>query len=216
MEIDQFTAVVILSGFVLVWYLTGLAYNKRLLGAYWKKLNVELLELKANPKLRSIQSSSITISTGSLGKNLTSAQLSVVLIGRQNPFSFAFARAQKHFDLISLKGDMKEKPSFEFELLNGEYHLTKSLLTYAFKDWGQENVSGTQFVYCWEYGKLPLSSEFKNVSGLWRISIRKASPNLLVTLRAGDPKSGRLLQWVKDLDTLLTKALDLSGVPSKR
>ncbi len=199
-----------------MWYLVGLGYTRHLLRTYWTKLKAELLDLKGNPKLREIQSTSLTIYAGSVGKNLANTLLSVVLIGRQNPFSLALSRALKRSDTMSLKGDLKNKPLSDFELLNRNYYLTPALLTHAFKAWGQENIVGTELVYCWKYGKLPLAPELKKVANLWRISIRKDSPNILVTLSAGKPKSARLLEWVANLDLFLARLAELSEERTRR
>lgn len=216
MPIDQFTAVVIICGVVLVWWLTGLAYNKRLLGSYWRTLKRELLEMNGTPKLREVRPTSITLAAGSLGKNITNALISVVLIGRQNPFSYSVERAQKRFDTMSLRGDLRTKPSFELELLNRNYQLTPSLLSRPFKDWGQEDLRGTQMVYCWKYGHLPFTSEVEKVADLWRISIRKDKPNILVALRARNPQSEELLQWVRKLDEFMTDLMYLSDTRQRR
>ncbi len=203
MAIDQFTSVVLISGVVLVWYLTGLAYNRRLLGAYWVRIRQDLTSLDASPRINAVRTSSLTVLATNLGKHLKHVSISVIVVGRQNPFSYLLACLQKHHDVLSIRADFMKKPKEEFELLNKTYPLASSLLKHAFKDWENENIAGTDFVHCWKYGKTDFST-FKGFANIWRISVRKDNPHLLLTLRAED-RSASQLAWLPDFDKFIVR-----------
>ena len=202
MAFDEFTTIVVACGVVLVWYLTGLAYNRKLLGGYWISIRDELVTLGAKPRIGKLQSNSVVIVVGALGKQLRNVVITVIVIGRQNPFSYAFSRLQKHHDTISIRSDLKDEPRIEYELLNKQYPLTSSLLKHAFKDWHQESVIGTEFVYCCKRDVTPFAN-LKGITGLWRISVRKDRPHLLIALPTD--RSSKQLRWLYDLETFTAR-----------
>jgi hypothetical protein len=201
LALDQFTFIVLTCGAVLVWYFTGLAYNRRLLADYWKKIRPELISLDASPKLNAVRASSLTVHSTSLSKHLKQVSVSVIVVGRQNPFSLLLARIQKHDDIVSIRADFMKKPREEFELLSKTYPLTSNLLKNAFRDWNCESVPGTNFVCCWKSQKLNLSA-FKGLDRILRVSVRTDSPHLLLTLRAERRSTNQLARLPDFIESL--------------
>jgi hypothetical protein len=200
---DEFTTIVVACGVVLVWYLTGLAYNRKLLGGYWINIRDELVTLGANPRIGKLQPNNVVIVAGALGKHLRNVVITIIVIGRQNPFSYALSKLQKQHDTISIRADLKNEPRMEYELLNKHYPLTSSLLKHAFKDWHQESVIGTEFVYCWKRDATPNFANLKGITALWRISVRKNRPNLLIALPTN--RSSKQLGWFHDFETFIAR-----------
>lgn len=201
MAFDEFTTIVVACGVVLVWYLTGLAYNRKLLGGYWIKIRDELVTLHANPRIGKLKPNNVVIVVGALGKQLRNVVITIIVMGRQNPFSYAFSKLQKQRDTISIRADLKNEPKTEYELLNKQYPLTSTLLKHAFKSWHQESVIGTEFVYCSKRDAAPNFANLKVITGLWRISVRKDRPHLLITLPTN--RSLKQLGWLHDLETFI-------------
>jgi hypothetical protein len=205
MVFDQFSMVVLACGAVLVWYLTGLAYNRKLLGSYWVKIRDELSTLGASVKIERLQPNSVTIRTDMQDKQLRNVLIAVIVIGRQNPFSYVFSKLQKHRDTISIRANFQTPSVVEFELLNKHYSLTSSLLESAFRDWSKESLAETEFIYCWKQNRIDFSN-MRLKTDFWRISVRTDNPNLLIALPA-DRKSVSPLNWFNDLIALQKLAL---------
>jgi len=200
MVFDQFSMVVLACGAVLVWYLTGLAYNRKLLGSYWVKIRDELSTLGASVKIERLQPNSVTIRTDMRDKPLQNVRIVVIVIGRQNPFSYVFSKLQKHRDTISIRADFQTTSVVEFDLLNKHYPLTSSLLKSALREWSKESLANTEFIYCWKHSRINFSN-MRLKTDFWRISVRTDSPNLLIALPA-NRKSVSPLNWFNDLIAL--------------
>lgn len=209
--IDEFTLVLLVAAFFLIWYLTGSLYNRKLLRGYGSTLGRILEERGVKPRYHETGSRNLVVSGRNFDENLAEFALGLSLIGRENPFILVTSKFTKRGDLLTVRANLAEPPRLDFELLSENYFLTHSLRENAFRNWSCEEWKETGFVACWKdkyLGPGPTWLDaLKGMRSFWRLSFRKESPHLLANLPASLLLRSDPSQWLKDLSRFTRKFL---------
>jgi len=208
-SLDPTELVFYLAIFFLISFLVGQNYNRKLLNQLRQSFSQAISHFDSARRVRPLGSKAMSFYGERLGDSIGEYSLFVILIGRENPLTWAVARLAGRLDIAVLRARAKGKLRIEFDILSKGTPPYRQLRKKFAKmgdviDYGEAVVVlKSERTGEAETKSRDVLNRMITVQGFWSLSVRKSAPNVILNFSPAVAKSNGLQSLLGQLSSSL-------------